>query len=31
VLYMADQEEDGVDELFATFDRLPVYLPLAMK
>jgi hypothetical protein len=31
VLYLADQEEDGVDELFATFDRLPVYLPLAMK
>jgi hypothetical protein len=27
----ADQEQDGVDELFATFDRLPVYLPLAMK
>jgi hypothetical protein len=29
VLYLADQETDGVDELFATFDRLPLYLPLA--
>jgi hypothetical protein len=31
VLYLADQDEDGVDELFATFDRIPVYLPLTMK
>jgi hypothetical protein len=29
VLYLADQETDGVDELFATFERLPLYLPLA--
>jgi hypothetical protein len=31
VLYLADQEMDGVDELFATFDRLPTFLPVAEK
>jgi hypothetical protein len=31
VLYIADQETDGLDELFATIDRLVLYLPLVVK
>jgi hypothetical protein len=28
VVYLADQETDGVDELFATSERLMNYLPM---
>ena len=31
VVYIADQEQDGVDELFVTYDYQPVYLPLITK
>jgi hypothetical protein len=30
VVYLADQETDGVNELFTTFDRQIVYLSLVL-
>jgi hypothetical protein len=31
VVYLADQETDDVDELFVTYDQLPIYLPLVVR